>query len=510
MYAMHKSTVAVLLVLVGFLTSYSALAATSSDVNKQMRNAQSLYFKGKIQAADDALKQAEAMAAEILAGPDEGEKTRVKRLDGRLKKLRKDIDKKLQATVGATTQERAEPTADKATTAQAGPSALPSHVTSDLRVVDRYIASAQQSVNKEDIRNAKRSVGNARNKLERTAERKKKYFTQDHPEYKALEVRIQEIETAVASAEKKRADKQAAADAAAAGLKAESDKWVARLKPYVTGRGQPGYDPERYFVASYTAERDEMARRSTIYGMVAKHMNAYRAAGLGEGISDELRLIVREIDHGLKTFQESTTSMAELKLGEAKRQIDYITVWLDKEAKKIGSKDMPASMNRMTFESARRDLDTASNLLGAEEPRVKALEVEYGAALALDARLAQARVARTRMIPDRFKGSELESLKKKATEILVAAKSDIEILRTSVITPDWKEESVVEWTDTTRSTLRHRVTQSVSAQVAGKAKSKTTLYTLHIAKDRRTDGSWGGLYGHVMFKDPILEENVGK
>ena len=75
---------------------------------------------------------------------------------------------------------------------------------------------------------------------------------------------------------------------------------------------------------------------------------------------------------------------------------------------------------------------------------------------------------------------------------------------------DWAAESVIEWTDTTQSALRHRVTRAVSAQVAGKSGDATTLYTLHIAKDRRTDGSWGPLHGHIMFKDPILEENVQK
>ena len=36
------------------------------------------------------------------------------------------------------------------------------------------------------------------------------------------------------------------------------------------------------------------------------------------------------------------------------------------------------------------------------------------------------------------------------------------------------------------------------------------LVIIHVGKDRRTDGSWGDLYGHVMFTDPILEENVAK
>jgi hypothetical protein len=340
--------------------------------------------------------------------------------------------------------------------------------------------------------------------------RKKRYINPEHPEYKAFQARIDEVDAAVKAAEKGQAEQKAAAAKAAAQAKAESDKWVAKFTPYITGPGQSGYDSERYFVASYTADQQEMAKRTIIFGKVSAEMEAYRAAGLGENATDELNLIIRDIKYALKSFEESTKSMAEVKVKEAERQIDYIITWLNKEAKKIGSKEMPLIMNRMTFESARRDLDGAASILGKNEPRVKKLEDKYSEALALDAKLAKVRVAQTRMVPDKFGGSELSALKGKAKEVLGQAKSGVKILRATVISSDWKEESVVEWTDTTRSALRHRVTRSVSAQVAGKLGSETTLYTLHIAKDRRTDGSWSQLRGHIMFEDPILEENVGK
>jgi hypothetical protein len=512
MWAINRMIATVILAALTLLPISAALAVTSNDVNKQMRDAQNLYFKGKVQEADDALKKAEEMASEIMAGPNAAEKEKVKRLDGRLKKLRKDIDAKLGKPEGKETPTKAEgksPETKPASTAEAS-GELPSHVTSDLKVVERYIDGARQNLDSGDVRNARRSIGSAQDKLQQTAERKKRYITPEHPEYKALLARIEEVDAAVSAAEKGQAEQKAAADKAAENAKAESDKWVARLKPYVTGLGQQGYDPERYFVASYTADQQEMAKRTVIFGKVAADMEAYRAAGLGDNATDELKLIIRDIEHALKTFEESTKSMAELKLKEAGRQIDYIITWLNKEAKKIGSKEMPLTMNRMTFESARRDLDGAGSLLGEDEARVKALEAKYREALSLDAKIAKARVAQTRMIPDKFGGPELSVLKKKAEEVLGEVKSGVKILRTTVISPDWKEESVIEWTDTTRSALRHRVTRSVSAQVAGKSGDETTLYTLHIAKDRRTDGSWSQLRGHIMFEDPILEENVGK
>jgi len=512
MPAVQKMIVMTLLAALTLLPAFNAWAVTSNDVNQQMRDAQKLYFRGKAQEADEALKKAENMAVEILAGSDTAEKEKVKRLDGRLKKLRKDIDRKLGRSVAkaASTGAAAPASGAKPAATAADSKALPSHVVSDLKVVEQYIDSTRKNLDSGDIRNARRSLDGALGRLRQTAERKKRYITPEHPEYQTLLAGIEKMDVDVSAAEKRQADQKAAADKAAAETKAESDKWVAKLKPYVIGLGQTGYDPERYFAAGYTEDRQEMAKRAMMFGKVSADMAAYRETGPGDNATEELQLIIRKLEYALKTFQESTTSMAELKLQKAGQQIDYIHTWLNKEAKKIGTKDIPLTMNRMTFESARRELDGAASLLGGDEARVKALDARYKEALVLDAKLAKSRVAQTRMIPDKFSGSELNDLKKKAEEVLGAAKPGISMLRTTIVSPDWQEESVVEWTDTTRSALRHRVTHSVSAQVAGKAGGETTLYTLHLAKDRRTDGSWGQLHGHVMFEDPILEENVNK
>ena len=508
-----KSLMAVVLLLtLTLFLSFDAFAITSQDISKQIRNAQSLYFKGKAQEANVALEKAEKMAAEILSGTDEVEKKKVKQIEGQITKLRKDIDNKLNKSTSEATPANtaSSSSADQPSTSENDGGSLPLHVTSDLKVVERYIGSAQQSLDSGDARNARRSISNAENKLQQTAERKKKYFSPEHPEYIALQKRIEKLDMAVSEIEVGAAEKNASAAQTAANYKTESDKWLAVLKPYVTGPGQAGYDPERYFVASFTEDQPEMAKRATIFGMVSTDMEAYRESGLGENATDELQLVVRDIDYGLKTFQESTSTMAEWKIKEAERQIDYITSWLNEEAKKTGSENLPNTMNKMTFQSARRDLDGAARLLDKNDERVKMLETKYQEALSLDAGLAKIRVEQTRMIPDKFGGPELKILKEKSDEVLRTAKPGVTVLRTTVVSPDWQEENVIEWTDTSRSALRYRVTRSVSTQVAGKLDGGTTLFTIHIAKDRRTDGSWSQLRGHIMFEDPILEKNVTK
>ena len=86
-----------------------------------------------------------------------------------------------------------------------------------------------------------------------------------------------------------------------------------------------------------------------------------------------------------------------------------------------------------------------------------------------------------------------------------------DVLRTTLPAEDWKQESVVEWTDTTHTALRYRNTRFMTAHVAAKgADSKVYLHAVHLASDRQTDGSWGSLYGHIMWSDWMAEKNVNE
>jgi hypothetical protein len=121
------------------------------------------------------------------------------------------------------------------------------------------------------------------------------------------------------------------------------------------------------------------------------------------------------------------------------------------------------------------------------------------------------RAERTFMEPDGYGGDDSDDLRKKVEEIVKAKLSQAQILRVTLPAGDWKEESVVEWTDTTHSELRHRVTRFMTAQAAAKgADGKVYLHAVHLAKDRSTDGSWGGLYGHIMWSDWMADKNVDR
>ena len=115
------------------------------------------------------------------------------------------------------------------------------------------------------------------------------------------------------------------------------------------------------------------------------------------------------------------------------------------------------------------------------------------------------------MLGDQYKGDDSDDLRTKAAAIVLDKFAQSKKLRITLFAKDWKEESVLEWTDTTRTTLRHRTTRSMTAQVAAKGtEGKVYLHSVHLASDRSTDGNWGPLYGHVMWSDWMIEKNVDK
>jgi hypothetical protein len=112
------------------------------------------------------------------------------------------------------------------------------------------------------------------------------------------------------------------------------------------------------------------------------------------------------------------------------------------------------------------------------------------------------------MLPDQYRGFDLAAIKTAARTVLLKTVRGAVVLATTVPSPEWKEESVIEYADKTRTALRHRVIRSLTVQIGTREGSAHRLYTLFVAMDRRADGTWGKMYGHVMFTDAVLEQNI--
>ena len=481
-----------------------SIAADAGEINKMMRKAERLYFSGKAQEANELLKQAEKGAEAVLESGSEAEKTKVRRLEAKMKKLRANINRKLGGPPPMSTGKSASKPSSASDSGE-----LPSYVTSSIRGVRMSLDNAQEWLDKGNARTAESGLKAAKRQMAKTEKSYAKYLGTDHPEMIALQQRIDDIEAKIAVMQKGEADRKAQAARAAQDAETASADWIPRLQAYIAPKGSRGHDPDRYFTG-YTEDPQEMARQNAIYAMILADLKEYRETGPGDNATDELKQVIKNLEYQVSGFEESYAAMGELYLNESNQKIGFLMKRVGEEAEKLGSGGTPNYMSRFALEDARRVLNKAAGLLGEADSRVAALEADYRKVLDENQKLIQARISDTRMTPDQFNGGEKNDIKKTAESVLKTKYPDVSILRTTVISPDWSEENVIEWTDTTKTALQHRITHSVSAQAAGKRGGDIKLYTIHIAKNRRTDGSWGPLHGHIMFEDPMLEENVNR
>ena len=333
-------------------------------------------------------------------------------------------------------------------------------------------------------------------------------YAPDHPSVAAVRSRIDALEAkarALAAGEK---DAQATTDKTAADGAAASAPWLAALKPFVTGVGDPTHDAARYLVPSATQDKAEMDRRLAVYAEASAALGRYRKAGLGDRQTPELAAVAAKLDAALRAFEQSCLQYADADFAEAEQKIGHAEQFVKDQEAKIAARQPFVWQQADVLVAIQQLLTRATGAARKDDPRGTALQVRLDAVAQRNAKLMEARIADTRMPDDRYSGGDGRDIRNAAEQIVLRKHTDATVLRTSVTSRDWKEESVTEWTDTTQTALRHRTSRSVTVQVAARRAGAALLYTLDVSQDRVSGGGWGPLYGHIMFTDPILERNV--
>ena len=287
-----------------------------------------------------------------------------------------------------------------------------------------------------------------------------------------------------------------------------SEGWVQKLAPFVTS-GQA-----KRLSASYTSDVTAIQRQKQIYAEASKLFEQYRRVEFPQGKSPKLKQIEEELADALAKFPAILQRSVEAQIGRAEAKLDQEIAFLKSEQEwKSDTAKKPYTLSKDRIKAARKLIDRAAELLPADDPGLVRLNEKMAGLIKMNTERHKVRAARTRMLPDKFEGDGEKAVKERAVKLVRAKFTGIKILRSTVISEDWKEETVKEWTDTTKTALRVRTTRSVTAQVAGKkTDGEVRLYTLYIAKNRRSDGTWGKLYGnlHSDLGDLMLEDNVNK
>ena len=481
----------------------------AQNANSEIRAAERAMHSGQNEKAAGLLDEVAVMLEQIEQ--TEPGHSRLQGLQSKYQRIRKQVDRKLgssspaPATTASTTAATAK-TSDK----------LPGGVSKRIRDIDSLLAKVQSTLDTTSadpewrVKQAGQYLASAEALLQEIDSRYGKDFSPDHPEYAAVKDRLADSRKALAQADKQKDEQIAASQALSARQEAQSRYWLERLEPFVAGPADPNHDPERYLVAGGTVNSAELNERQRIYTRAKAVFDEYRAADFPDGKTQELEQVDKKLAYALETFEQAYKESLGLMAGDARQQLDQAEAFLSREDWKDDPTAKPVVWSEERLDALARAVAAYGASVQPGDARLEDMEASLGRVRELNAARQEAAVSRTYMQQDAFKGSAGKQIKETAEAEVRQEHPGATLLRTTVISPDWKEERVLEYTDTTKTALQYRITRSVTAQVAAKDQGDCSLYTLHVASDQRSDGSWGPLKAHIMFTDGMLEANVDR
>lgn len=502
-------------------------AATGDDLaktaNNLLRTSERHMFKGENEKADELLTEAVASIDKLTSvAPDH---RRLKSLNNKYTKLRKQIDKKLGKSTGKSysaapklpSKPKVKPISKKVTSStglvsaekQSGGAKLPGGVKKRIRDISKHLDGAERYA-ATDAKNAKYKLQRAQ---ELFAEIDKMYagqFDKSHKDYMAVKSRYDSLmgqaDTQGAAEAKALGDAQAAKDQ----KEKQSADWVSKFRVYLSYSGQEGHNPAKVVFVPGTSEPEKFAEAKRRYQEFKAFYETYKTTAFPYGKTWQLEdLADNQAPKRLADFESSFADRMASVSGGAEQQIDRAMGQLEKDnGWKSDTSIRPPLVDSKQMASIAQSVESAVSALG-DTQEAKTIRDKYAALVAKDQANRKIRAERTLLFPDIYKGSDSRSLKKKAETIVAKEKPGSKILRVSLYKDEWSEETVEEWTDTTRSAVRKRTTRKINAQVAAKDSSGVFMHTLHIAKDKQS-GGWSKLYGNIMWSDPMLKSNVKK
>lgn len=252
------------------------------------------------------------------------------------------------------------------------------------------------------------------------------------------------------------------------------------------------------------------------------HIKALRAEA--EGVWEEYNKVefaagkTSELERAERFFQESRAEAdrqleyaVSSRLEEAQKRVKWIAeVFAGDAAWKTDKSKQPRRFADDLLVEAARAIDDLAECV-ADHPELTALRTQHEQLRQENTARRDTAKALTFLRADKYKGRDADELKEVAKKIVTRTFEGAEVLRLTIFSEDWKEETVTEWTDTTRSALRTRTTRELRFSAAFQDKDGVFRDFGYLNQDRKSDGTWGATYGHLTkFRAPMLKENVVK
>ncbi len=286
--------------------------------------------------------------------------------------------------------------------------------------------------------------------------------------------------------------------------------WLARLRPFVTRSGQPGHDPARYLEPLASSDPARMQQRLDIYAQALATLTEYRQARLGAAAPLELQQVAVDIEDALKRFGLSCIEHANDDLVEAQQSLQEFEQFVRAQDKRMATAEPIELLDRDRLRQVEATILRAARLVRPDDPCLVDVRQRLAVLKRNDARLRAARAADTLMLADGYAGPDAVALKQVAGRTAMDAQPGIRVLKVSLVSPDWRTESFVEWSDFDQTVLQPRVEQTMTAHVAVQYNAETRRYTVALRQSRLPSGRWGPVSGEVLFVDPMLLDNVNR
>lgn len=283
-------------------------------------------------------------------------------------------------------------------------------------------------------------------------------------------------------------------------------EWVDKLRAYV----DVGAGSKKYLVAGVTTSEDQINERESLFKEAQAVWADYQKAEFPLGKTPKLVKLETDMQERLAEMPEILRKSRALVAGDLEGELDRILAYLNKDTGwKSDTSKKPNLVMKRDIEPLYKAFERYASTVDSGDVTLATLKKKIGQIEETDQNNRAIRAERTFMEPDRYGGNDADALRKKIKDIVKEKSS--KVLRITLHAADWKEEKVLEWTDTTQTSARYRITRFMTAQAAAKGDdAKVYLHSVHLASDRKSDGSWGPLYGHIMWSDWMAEKNVKK
>ncbi|MBU1711093.1 MAG: hypothetical protein KKE17_13905 [Proteobacteria bacterium] len=494
----------------------------AKEAEKIIRDAERKMHSGKSEEAATMLQEAAGLLEQ--GKTEEPDNPKISQVEKKLERMQQNVDKKLgHATVntspsGPALPKKPQPKAISAnsskpatTTKQIDLTKLPAGLKKNLEGINENLDNADEYAGK-DANNANRWLKEAESSFAYIDRMYANQFDPTHPDYVAVKNRYNELVNKVAAQGNAEIKAEADAAGAEAAKEKKSEEWVAKFREYLAYSSGEGHNPAKLVFVPGTSEPEKFADAKKRYEAFKKFYEEYKKTDFPNGRTWALEDIAdNQAPMRLKDFEEGFASRMGSVSERAESEISAAMAYLEKDNGWKSDKSIrPNLLDHKRMTSIGEETKNAVTALGTD-PKAQQVQTKFDALVAKDKGNRQIRMERTYMTPDKYTGKDIQSLKEKATSLVKSNnKEGGNPLRCTIIDENWREESVEEWTDTSKTTLRWRTTRHQTAQVAA-ASDGVRLITVALAQDKLSDGGWGPLYGNLhQGSDPMLESNVSK